>query len=136
MSFKRVTAKGAISTSHTAATEAGARAIRAGGNAIDAALAAAITLCVVYPNNVAVGGDLVALVRSPDGRLRVLDASGVSPRNQSLAELREKHGDKLPLRGIDTITVPGGVRGWEELHKLGANLSWSEHFEVATKYAE
>jgi gamma-glutamyltranspeptidase/glutathione hydrolase len=128
--------RGAIASSHHLATEAGAAALQAGGNAVDAALAAAATLCVVYPNNVALGGDLVALVRSPDGEVRFLNATGTAPANQSLAELRAKHGDALPLRGIDTVTVPGGVRGWEALHEYGATQSWAEHFDAAVRLAE
>ncbi|MGK0716135.1 gamma-glutamyltransferase family protein [Leucobacter sp. W1153] len=126
---------GAISTSHHLATEAGAQAIRAGGTAIDAALAAAAALCVVYPNNVALGGDLVALVRSPDGGIHFLNATGTAPQDQSLETLRKTYGHELPLRGIDTVTVPGGVRGWEALHKLGAKLSWADHLASATAYA-
>ncbi|PRI11058.1 gamma-glutamyltransferase family protein [Leucobacter massiliensis] len=127
--------RGAISTSHHLATEAGAAALEAGGNAIDAALAAAAALCVVYPNNVALGGDLVALVRSPDGEVRFLNATGTAPAAQSLDALRAEYGELLPLRGIDTVTVPGGVQGWAELHEHGATREWAEHLEAATRYA-
>lgn len=127
---------GAISTSHHLATEAGAAALRAGGNAIDAALAAAATLCVVYPNNVALGGDLVALVRSPDGEVRFLNATGAAPAGQTIDVLRERHGAALPLRGIDTVTVPGGVCGWNSMHELGATRPWAAHFEHAIRHAE
>lgn len=126
---------GAISTSHHLATEAGAAVIEAGGNAIDAAITAAATLCVVYPNNVALGGDLVAIVRSPDGKIRFLNATGTAPSGQSLEALREKHGDALPLRGIDTVTVPGGIRGWQALHELGATRDWAEHLAPAIGFA-
>ena len=87
----RTQARGAIATSHHLATEAGAAVLEAGGNAVDAAIAAAATLCVVYPNNVALGGDLVALVRSPDGEVRFLNATGTAPANQSLEALHERH---------------------------------------------
>ena len=118
MMIEQQTRGGAIATSHHLATEAGAAALRAGGNAIDAALAAAATLCVVYPNNVALGGDLVALVRSPSGEVRFLNGTGTAPAAQSLEALRSAHGERLPLRGIDTVTVPGGVCGWNSLHEL------------------
>ncbi|MFT4232217.1 MAG: gamma-glutamyltransferase [Leucobacter sp.] len=131
-----VTGGGAVSTSHHLATEAGAAALEAGGNAIDAALAAAATLCVVYPNNVALGGDLVALVRSPDGEVRFLNATGTAPSAQTLEALREQHGAKLPLRGIDTVTVPGGVCGWNSLHEYGAKRGWADHFAAAIRHAE
>ena len=126
---------GALATSHHLATEAGAEVLRTGGNAIDAALTAAAVLCVVYPNNVALGSDLVALVHSPDGDTRFLNATGTAPAGQSLEALREAHGDALPLRGADTITVPGAIRGWEQLHELGASRSWHEHFGPAIALA-
>lgn len=129
------TTRGAISTSHYLATEAGAAALDAGGNAIDAALAAAAALCVVYPNNVALGGDLVALVRSPDGEIRFLNGTGPAPAGQTLDALRAAYGDRLPLRGIDTVTVPGGVCGWNSLHEYGAALGWADHFDAAIRYA-
>ncbi|WP_427870402.1 gamma-glutamyltransferase family protein [Leucobacter luti] len=129
-------ARGAISTSHHLATEAGAAVLEAGGNAVDAALAAAATLCVVYPNNVALGGDLVALVRNPEGEVRFLNATGAAPAGQSLEALRERHGETLPLRGIDTVTVPGGICGWNSLHEYGATRPWSAHFEAAIRHAE
>jgi gamma-glutamyltranspeptidase/glutathione hydrolase len=126
---------GAVATSHHLATEAGAAMLRAGGNAIDAAIAAAAALCVVYPNNVALGGDLVALVRSPDGEIRFVNATGRAPATQTLDALRERHGDALPKRGIDTVTVPGGVRGWQALADLGARLGWAERLEPARHHA-
>ena len=127
--------RGAISTSHHLATEAGAAALAAGGTAIDAALAAAATLCVVYPNNVALGGDLVALVRDPAGKIHFLNATGPSAAAQTLEALRAKHGEQLPLRGIDSVSLPGGVCGWNSLHELGAKLPWADHFEAARRYA-
>ena len=126
---------GAISTSHHLATEAGARMLRRGGSAIDAAIAAAATLCVVYPNNVALGGDLVALVRDPSGHTTFVNATGRAPRAVDPDTLRAKYGSALPDRGIDTITVPGGLRGWERLATLGARLTWCELLEDAHTHA-
>lgn len=127
--------EGAIATPHSAASEAGAAALRAGGTAIDAALAAAATLCVVYPNNVALGSDLVALVRSPDGAIRFVNATGWAGENQTLEKMRHRHGDAMPERGVDAITLPGAVRGWEALHSMGARLSWKAALEPAIRWA-
>ncbi|QHC75095.1 gamma-glutamyltransferase [Rathayibacter sp. VKM Ac-2805] len=127
---------GAVSTSHYLATSAGERALRAGGSAVDAAIAAAAALCVVYPNNVALGGDLVALVRSPDGRIRFINATGTSARRSSLETMRARYEDRLPSRGIDTVTLPGGVAGWGVLHDAGARLPLGELLEPARMLAE
>jgi gamma-glutamyltranspeptidase/glutathione hydrolase len=126
---------GAVATPHHLATAAGERAYRNGGNAIDAALAAAAVLTVVYPHNTALGGDLVALVRTPDGAITCVNATGTAPAARSLADLRARHGDRLPTRGPDTITVPGVVRGWEALRRRGAALSWADQFASAIGHA-
>ncbi|GAB3602995.1 gamma-glutamyltransferase family protein [Microbacterium aureliae] len=126
---------GAVSTSHHLATDAGATALRRGGNAIDAAIAAAAVLCVVYPNNVALGGDLVALVRDPEGRTRFVNATGRAARAVDPDALRARYGRALPDRGVDTVTVPGGLRGWAALAGLGARLAWGELLEDAHRHA-
>ncbi|GHH71327.1 gamma-glutamyltranspeptidase [Streptomyces sulfonofaciens] len=126
---------GAIATPHHLATEAGERAYRAGGNAIDAALAAATTLTVVYPHNTAVGGDLVALVRDPRGTIVCVNATGTAPAARNPAELRAAHGSRLPAKGPDTITVPGAVRGWQEIRRHGAALAWADQFRAAVAHA-
>ena len=122
---------GALAAPHALATEAGVRAYQDGGNAIDAAIAAAAVLTVVYPHNVALGGDLIALVRTPDGSVRCVNASGWAGRDVDAAQLRTRHGRKLPSRGADAITVPGGVRGWEALRRFGARLSWERTLQTA-----
>lgn len=115
---------GALATPHALATEAGIRAFRDGGTAVDAAIAAAAVLTVVYPHNVALGGDLIALVREPGGRVVCVNASGWSGRAGDIEALRARNGSTMPLRGADAVTVPGGVRGWKMLRTLGSRLSW------------
>jgi gamma-glutamyltranspeptidase/glutathione hydrolase len=107
------------------------RAYRDGGNAIDAAIVAAAVLTVVYPHNVALGGDLIALVRTPDGEVRCVNASGWAGAAVDAAGLRARHGRWLPARGADAVTVPGGVRGWEALRRFGARLTWDRTLRAA-----
>jgi gamma-glutamyltranspeptidase len=122
---------GALATPHASATEAGMRAYRDGGNAIDAAIVAAAVLTVVYPHNVALGGDLIALVRTPDGEVRCVNASGWAGTGVDAARLRTRHGRWLPARGADAVTVPGGIRGWEALRRFGARLTWERTLRAA-----
>jgi gamma-glutamyltranspeptidase/glutathione hydrolase len=126
---------GAVASPHHLATEAGERAYRDGGNAIDAALAAATVLQVVYPHNTALGGDLVALVRTPDGVITCVNATGTAPAARRIEDLRARHGEALPTRGPDTITVPGVVAGWQALRERGAALGWADQFTSAIGYA-
>ena len=105
-----------------------------GGNAIDAAIAAAAVLTVVYPHNVALGGDLIALVRTPDGTVRCVNASGWAGAAVDATALRRRHGGSIPVRGADAVTVPGGVRGWEALRRFGARLTWDQTFDAAERW--
>ncbi len=137
MSERPLSAEGtrfAIAAPHFEATRAGLAAFDAGGNAIDAALAAAVTLAVVYPMACGVGGDLFALVQQPDGRVTALNASGAAPLEMDLDALR-RLGDDMPERGPFTITVPGAVSGWQALHRLGAALPWELAFGPAIGFA-
>ena len=122
---------GAVATPHTLATNAATDAFRDGGSAMDAAIAAAAVLTVVYPHNVALGGDLIALVRSPDGAVTCVNASGWAGAAVDVEAMRAKHGSELPARGADTVTVPGGVRGWEALHRMGGRLPWHRLLQPA-----
>jgi gamma-glutamyltranspeptidase len=121
----------ALAAPHALATEAGMRAYRDGGNAIDAAIVTAAVLTVVYPHNVALGGDLIALVRTPDGEVRCVNASGWAAGTVDAVALRARHGGWLPARGADSVTVPGGIRGWETLRRFGARLTWSQTLHAA-----
>jgi gamma-glutamyltranspeptidase len=129
----------AIATPHTAATEAGSVAFEQGGNAIDAALWAAVTLAVTYPHMCGVGGDLFAVVqrRGHDGGdTLAVNSSGRAPRAIDPEALRARYGGTMPLRGPEPITVPGAVAGWATLHRMGARLPWEAAFERAVAFAE
>ena len=109
----------AIATPHELATEAGRDAFSSGGNALDAALAAAAVLTVVYPHMCAIGGDLIALHRSPDAEIAAVLAVGAAPAASDPDRLRGMHGS-MPMVGPDTITVPGMLAGWDALAARGA----------------
>ncbi|MDP9164930.1 MAG: gamma-glutamyltransferase [Actinomycetota bacterium] len=132
----RASFTGAIATPHALATDAAVAVFRDGGSAIDAAIAAAAVLTVVYPHNVALGGDLIALVRRPDGTITCVNGSGWAGSATDVAALRDRYGSALPARGTDTVTVPGGVRGWKTLHGMGSRLPWQRLLEPARHAAE
>lgn len=123
----------AIAAPHWAAARAGLAAFEAGGNAVDAALAAATTLAVVYPDMCGVGGDLFALVREPEGRTIAINASGAAAAGIDVEALRAA-GTTMPDRGPMTISVPGAVSGWDALSRW-SNLGWSRAFEHAIGWA-
>src|SRR5438874_6516263 len=100
-----VAAGGMVATSQPLATRAGLRILERGGNAADAAIAAAAVLCVTEPMSTGIGGDAFALVWR-DGEVSALDAAGPAPASAS--------GDVAAI-GPRSVTVPGAVAGWRAL---------------------
>ncbi len=125
----------AIATPHALATEAGGVAFERGGNALDAAIAAAITLAVVYPHMCGVGGDLFALIQQPEGDAVAVNAGGRAPARADPGAAAAAGGGAMPARGPHSVTVPGAVSGWEALHRLGARLPWPDLFTQAVALA-
>jgi gamma-glutamyltranspeptidase/glutathione hydrolase len=124
--------RNAVATSQPLATQAGIRALRDGGNAIDAALAAAITLTVVEPNNNGLGSDAFALVW--DGaRLHGLNGSGRSPAGWTPERFADRRA--MPALGWDTVTVPGAVSAWRALSERFGALPFPALFDDAVRYA-
>jgi len=120
-----VLARNVVSTSQPLATQAGIAALRAGGNAVDAALATAIALTVVEPCSNGLGSDLFAIVW--DGRELVgLNASGRAPA----AWTAERYSGlaAMPRAGWDTVTIPGAVSGWVALSQRFGKLSFGDLF--------
>src|SRR5947209_3275620 len=104
---------GIVATSQTLASAAGAHILEAGGNAIDAAIAANAVLGVVEPMSDGIGGDLFAIVwEARTGKLFGLNASGRSPYRASLDEMRARGLTELPSAGPLSWSVPGAVDGW------------------------
>ncbi|HEY0277256.1 MAG TPA: gamma-glutamyltransferase [Solirubrobacterales bacterium] len=124
----------ALASPQESATAAGVEGFERGGNALDAALATALSLAVVYPNNCALGGDLIALVRRADGSRVAINASGPAAAATDVEALR-RAGPTMPLRGPDAITVPGLVVGLGELWRGGARRPWEEAFGDAIAQA-
>ncbi|MBB2975343.1 gamma-glutamyltranspeptidase [Microbacterium endophyticum] len=123
----------ALAAPHRAAVSAGERAIASGGNALDAALAAAVMLTVVYPHQCAIGGDLIALVRNPNGETKAVLAAGTAPA--AIDEV-SSGWEIVPRQGAHSVTVPGMVAGWQQIAGMGARLELSSAFAGAADTAE
>lgn len=122
----------AAATSQPLATLAGMEMFWAGGNAVDAAVAMAITLTVVEPTSNGIGSDAFALVW--DGTLHGLNASGRSPQNLSLNQFAGL--PHMPALGWPTVTVPGAVSAWRTLWQRWGKLPFEQLFAPAIRYAE
>jgi len=123
-----------LAAPHTAALDA-ARAARAeGGNVIDMTVAAAVALAVVYPHQCALGGDLIALVRRPDGAVTAVLSAGAAPAAIPVETLRAA-GDRMPGAGPHPVTVPGVLAGWAALVEAGGTLPLAHHLKAAAALA-
>ena len=137
---------GIVVASQPLAAQAGLRILQEGGNAIDAAVAAAAVLNVVEPMMVGVGGDLFALVYSAKAhKLFVLNASGMAPSGATLAHFNDLGyhvaannwgpGSGMPPGGILPVTVPGTVWGWDAVLTRFGTRTFKEVLQPAVDYA-
>jgi gamma-glutamyltranspeptidase/glutathione hydrolase len=128
---KPLLAANVVSTTQPLAAQAGLQMLAAGGTAVDAILATAITLTLVEPVSNGIGSDAYAIVW--DGKkLHGLNASGRSPAAWTLDYFKGRSA--MPVRGWDTVTVPGCVQAWVDLHAKFGKLPFKKLFETAIRY--
>ena len=123
-------------TSHPLATTTALTVLREGGNAVDAAIAASATLCVVEPHMTGVGGDCFAFVGEPSGAIHALNASGRAAAGAHLDWYLENGIGEIDDTSPHAVTVPGALRGWEKLHRKFGGMDWARLFADAVDYAE
>lgn len=132
-----VTPYGIVATTHVQASLAGAQVLARGGSAVDAAIAANAVLGVTEPMMNGMGGDLFAIYwEAKTGKLYGLNASGWAPEGLAIDYLKAKDLKEMPLEGIDSVTVPGAVAGWQALHERFGKLAWKDLFQPAIFYAD
>ena len=123
-------------TSQPLATLAAIEILKAGGNAVDAAIAANAVLAVTEPMSCGLGGDLFAIVwDAKTKKLYGLNASGRSPRGLTLEEFQRRKLRYVPERSPLTVSVPGCVDGWAELHKRFGKLPLEKVLAPAIQHA-
>ncbi|MDP1625791.1 gamma-glutamyltransferase [Parvibaculum sp.] len=128
---------GMCATSQPLAAEAAISILRAGGNAVDAAIAASAVLCVVEPYNTGIGGDcFVLLSRKGSGDIVGLNGSGRSPKAISLEKLKSAGVEALTLNSVHSVTVPGAIDAWARLIADHGTMELGRVFEPAIRLAE
>ena len=128
---------GMAATSHPLASLTAIDTLRAGGNAVDAALAAAFVLGLAEPQMTGIGGDCFVLLK-PAGSEDVLalNGSGRAPKGLSADALRAEGHDRMPLHGIHSVTLPGAVDAFCRLHADHGSLPWERLLAPAIACAE
>ena len=128
---------GIVASSQVQASQAGAEILSHGGSAVDAAIATNAVLGVMEPDMNGIGGDLFAIYwDAGTEKLYGLNASGWAPKGLTIDYLKSKGIAQMPNSGIDTVTVPGAVEGWNKLHERFGRTEWKELFVPAIFYAE
>jgi gamma-glutamyltranspeptidase/glutathione hydrolase len=128
-------ARNVVATSQPLGAQAGLRMLQQGGNAVDAAIAAAAAMAIVEPCSNGLGSDNFVILWDGE-KLHGLNSSGVAPAAWSPDYFRRKHGEKMPLRGWDTVTTPGAVAGWVALSKRFGKLPFADLLQPAIELAE
>lgn len=127
---------GMAATSHPLATQVALDVLKAGGNAVDAAIAANAMLGLVEPTGCGIGGDLFAIVWDAEsGKLHGLNASGRSPRGLELEWFLDNGYQSIPPYGPLPVSVPGTVDGWFELHGRFGRAPMRDVLAPAIRYA-
>ena len=133
-----VFARNVVSSSHPLATQAGLRMLHKGGNAVDAAIAAAAAMTIVEPVSNGLGSDSFCILWDGE-ELHGLNASGRAPQSWTPDYFRRKYGDSAtapPKRGLDSVTVPGAVSSWVTLSKRFGKLPFADLMEPAIDIGE
>lgn len=130
--------RGIVSAPHYLAAEAGVWAFQQGGNAVDAAVAAAAVLGVVEPHMAGLGGDAFLMLWRPGhGRPICLNGTGAAGGQATIQFYRDRGYDAMPARGLLAVaTVPGATAAWGNAHARWGALPWEQLFEPAIHYAE
>lgn len=130
---------GMAATSHPLVSQVALDVLKAGGNAVDAAIAANATIGLMEPTGSGIGGDLFAIIWDPKTKkLYGLNASGRAPKGQTLAQLRDAIGrDKgdIPDFGSYSVSVPGAVSGWGAMHEKFGSKPFAGLMAPAVRYA-
>src|SRR5580700_9216756 len=132
-----ISQQGIVATSQTLASQAGAQILAKGGSAVDAAIAANAVLGVTEPLMTGLGGDLFVIYwDAKTGKLTGLNSSGSAPQALSPDFLAKQGIKRMPADGIHSVTVPGAVRGWYQMHEKYGKLPWKDLFDPAIAFAE
>ncbi len=124
-----------VATSQPLSSQEALNILKIGGNAVDAAIAASAVLSVVEPGSTGIGGDCFAIVKMENKNSIAINGSGINPKNANLNYFKKNNIDKITLLSPHSVTIPGAVDAWYEMHKKFGKLDFEQLFIAAEKYA-
>src|SRR5437016_8223299 len=132
-----ISENGIVAAESPLAAQAGVRILERGGNAVDAAIATNAMMGVVEPMMNGIGGDLFAIVYDAKGnKLYGLNASGWAPKGLTIEYLQKQGIRSMPQQGVNAITVPGAVDGWQKLADKFGRKKLAEDLAAAIRTAQ
>ena len=123
-----ISTNGMAATSHPIATEEAIRILKKGGNAVDASIAASIVLSVVEPNATSIGGDCFAIVKMEGKDSVSYNGSGIAPKKLNYNFFKMNNLDKVGLTSPHSVTIPGALDAWKNIHNDFGKLDFEELF--------
>ena len=124
-----------VATSQPLSSQEALNILKMGGNAVDAAIAASAVLSVVEPGSTGIGGDCFAIIKMDSKKAISVNGSGISPYKANLDFFKKNYIDKIDLLSPHSVTVPGAVDAWYEMHKKFGKLEFKQLFLTAEYYA-
>ena len=130
-----ISSNGMAATSHPLATEEAIKILKKGGNAVDAAIAASVVLSVVEPNATSIGGDCFAIIKMEGKEPVSYNGSGIAPKKANYEFFKKNNIDTIGLTSPHSVTVPGALDAWKNIHKDFGKLDFEELFLAAINFA-
>ena len=124
-----------VATSQPLSSQEAINILKIGGNAVDAAIAASAVLSVTEPGSTGIGGDCFAIVKMENKKPISINGSGINPKNANLNYFKKNKIDSIGLLSPHSVTIPGAVDAWFEMHKRFGKLDFEQLLITAENYA-
>ena len=124
-----------VATSQPLSSQEAINILKLGGNAVDAAIAASAVLSVVEPGSTGIGGDCFSIIKMNNQKAISINGSGIAPQKANLDYFKSNKIESIGLLSPHSVTIPGAVDAWYQMHKKFGNLEFEKLFANAIYYA-
>ena len=124
-----------VATSQPLSSQEAINILKIGGNAVDAAIAASAVLSVIEPGSTGIGGDCFAIIKMNNKKSVSVNGSGIAPQKASFDYFKKNKINKIGLLSPHSVTIPGAVDAWYQMHKKFGKIEFDKLFITAEYYA-